>query len=475
MVDPSRPHHPALLILISSAIVRFNAAPCTYRAPTMSKSFPPSIQTLRWAIVSAAIGMGASAAGAQTLTELVDMSRSYDASYLAAKDQVDASVAKAAQAKAGLLPSVAASGSVSYTDIDKNDDVKRRALGLSAIQPLFRKANNVSYDQAQLGIEVAKTQLKLAEQDLIVRISQAYFDVLAARAQLVTVGASKKAVEEQLARAQRNFEVGTATITDTREAQAQYDRIVAAEIAAQNDAKVKQLALDQMVGQDDVQPRDLVAGVALPALSPQNVDHWVTQALANNGQIQMTQIALKSANLGIDKAKAGHLPTVDLSYSYSNPRVVGYHCAPSASSSNFCTSQSVAISVNVPLFAGYAIQNQVKEAVALDSKARAELTNAQRSVSQITRSAYYGVLSGQSQIAALEAAVASSQSALDANKTGYEVGVRINADVLSSQSQLFQTQADLTKARYNVVLGAIKLRQAVGVLSQADLGDIPLR
>jgi outer membrane protein len=439
----------------------------------MSKSLPFSIQTLRWAAVAAALSCGAGAAAAQTLSELVNLGRSYDATYLAAKDQVNASVARAEQAKAGLLPTVGASGSLSYTDIDRNDVVKRRALGLSAVQPLFRKANTVGYDQAQLGVDVAQAQLKVAEQDLMVRLSQAYFDVLAARAQLVTVEASKKAVKEQLERAKRNFEVGTATITDTREAQAQYDRIIAAEIAAQNDAKVKQLALDQMVGQDNVEPHDLRADVALPSVTPKDVNHWVEQALANNGQVQMAQIALKSAGLSIDKAKAGHLPTVDLSYTYSNPRVVGYRCAPGATT--VCSSQALALSVNVPLFAGYAIQNQVKEAVALESKARADLTNAQRSVSQITRSAYYGVLSGQSQISALQAAVASSQSALDANKTGYEVGVRINADVLNSQSQLFQTQVDLTKARYNVVLGAIKLRQAVGVLSQADLGDIPLQ
>ena len=436
----------------------------------MTKSFPFSIQTLRWAAVATALGCGVGAASAQALTELVDFGRSYDAQYLAAKDQVEASTAKSAQAKAGLLPTVGASGSLSYTDIDKNDVVRKRALGLSAVQPLFRKTNTIAYDQAQLGIAIAKVQLKAAEQDLIVRVSQAYFDVLAARAQLVTVAASKSAVKEQLERAKRNFEVGTATITDTREAQAQYDRIVAAEIAAQNDAKVKQLALDQMVGKDNVQPHDLRADAHLPSVASQNVAQWVELALANNGQVQMAQIGLKSAAMGIDKAKAGHLPTVDLSYNYSSPNVVNSPCR--ANVSTLCSSQTLAVSVNVPLFAGYAIQNQVKEALALENKARADLSNAQRNVSQITRSAYYGVLSGQSQITALQAAVASSQSALDANKTGYDVGVRINADVLSAQSQLFQTQADLTKARYNVVLGDLKLRQAVGTLSSDDVTRI---
>ena len=128
--------------------------------------------------------------------------------------------------------------------------------------------------------------------------------------------------------------------------------------------------------------------------------------------------------------------------------------------------------LNVPLFAGFAVQNRVRETVSLEDKAQADLENARRTVAQNTRAAYFGLVSGQGQVRALEAAEASSQSALDANKLGYQVGVRINIDVLNSQSQLFQTKRDLAKARYDVLLGDLKLRQANGTLTPEDLQKI---
>jgi outer membrane protein len=143
-----------------------------------------------------------------------------------------------------------------------------------------------------------------------------------------------------------------------------------------------------------------------------------------------------------------------------------------SSTSSRTNSSVVGVSFNLPLFAGFATQNRVRETLSLEDKARADLENAQRTVTQATRSAYFGVVSGLGQVKALEAAEASSQSALDANKLGYQVGVRINIDVLNSQSQLFQTKRDLAKARYDVLVGSLKLRQANGSLAAGDLEKV---
>jgi outer membrane protein len=277
-------------------------------------------------------------------------------------------------------------------------------------------------------------------------------------------------VGEQLSSAKRNFEVGTATITDTREAQARSDLVIAQEIAAENDLRVKKIALDQLVGKTDAQPLSLAQPLTLPALVPEDVNVWVQQSEAGHPSIVQSQIALDVAQLETQKAKAGHKPTLDLVASYGVNRYPEGNPSNSLSTADSRTNAgSVGLSFNLPLFAGFSTQNRVRETLALEEKARNDLEGAKRAVAQGTRTVFFGVLSGQGQVRALEAAEASSQSALDANKLGYQVGVRINIDVLNSQSQLFQTKRDLAKARYDVLVGGLKLRQANGTLKPEDL------
>ena len=282
--------------------------------------------------------------------------------------------------------------------------------------------------------------------------------------------APKAAVAEQLASAKRNFEVGTATITDTREAQARYDLVIAQEIAADNDLRVKKLALDQLVGKSGTDPKPLASPTALPEPQPADVNTWVQQSQDVNPLIKQTRIALEVAELETKKAYAGHKPTLDLTAGYNINRNINGTTISSVDSRT--TATTVGVQFNMPLFAGFATQNRVRETLSLEEKARADLDAAQRNVAQGTRSAYFGVVSGLGQVKALEAAEASSQSALDANKLGYQVGVRINIDVLNSQSQLFQTKRDLAKARYDVLVGGLKLRQANGSLKSDDLQSV---
>ena len=410
-------------------------------------------------------------AHAQSLVDLYQAARAYDASFQSVKSQYEATAAKAEQARAGLLPTASLGMAISRSSVDPDVKLASTAFGsqsatLSGSHPLYRPANQITFDQGLRSVITAQAQLLSAEQDLLVRVSQAYFDVLAALDALTFVTAQKTAVSEQLASAVRNFEVGTSTITDTREAQARFDLVLAQQIAAENDLRVKKIALDQLVGQTEASPKPLTPPVILPAMLPDDVRIWVNQAAELHPQLRQLALALEVAQLETQKAQAASKPTLDLNASYAMSNNDGTSSSRTSYKASVAT---VALAFNMPLFSGFSIQNRVKETLALEDKARTDLEAARRTIAQATRTAFFGVLSGRGQARALEAAEASSQSALDANKLGYQVGVRINIDVLNAQSQLFQTKRDLAKARYDVLVGGLKLRQANGSLRPEDL------
>ena len=418
----------------------------------------------------------AGSAQAQSLLSLFETARGYDATYKAAQSQYTANLAKGEQAKALLLPTIGLSANINKTDVETvssslTTSAQSTSATLNATQPLYRPANNASLQQSQRQLELASVLLKAAEQDLMVRLSQAYFDVQISRESLEFVKAQKVAVAEQLAAAKRNFEVGTSTITDTREAQARFDLVVAQEIAADNDLRIKRLALNQLVGSNNIEPKSLSSQAKFTSPDLQSLDQWVQKSAEYNASVIQSRTALEIAKLETSKAEAGHKPTVDLVAGYTPARYKNGFSGINAAIRDTNTS-SITVAFNMPLFAGYATQNRIKETLALEDKARSDLEAAERSVAQATRTAFFGLQSGIGQVNALQAAEASSQSALDANKLGYQVGVRINIDVLNSQSQLFQTKRDLAKARYDVLMGQLKLRQAAGTLNETDLAGI---
>jgi outer membrane protein len=274
-----------------------------------------------------------------------------------------------------------------------------------------------------------------------------------------------------LASAKRNFEVGTSTITDSREAQARFDLVVAQELAAENDLRVKTIALSQLVGNPTATPKPLAIPSILPDVLPADPEQWVRQSEGNHPSIKQLEVALEVAKLETQKAEAGHKPTLDLTGSYT---ALNYSngTTTTANVDSRSNQAAVGLSFTFPLFAGFSTQNKIRETLALEDKARTDLEAARRTIAQGTRTAFFGVQSGLGQVKALEAAEASSQSALDATKLGYQVGVRINIDVLNSQSLLFDTKAKLAKARYDVLLGSLKLRQASGTLKFDDLQSV---
>jgi len=414
-------------------------------------------------------------AAAQNLSQLYEAALGFDAGYRSAKLLYQANVAKADQARAAIWPTVGLNMAVNRTDVTSPTAAYDRgifgnqSLTLAASQPLYRPANHLSAQQGTLAADLAQAQLTAAGQDLIVRVAQAYFDVLAASDALNLVRAQKAAVLMQQASAKRNFEVGTATIIDTRDAQARLDLVLAQEIAADNDLRVKQVALDQLTGQTGATPRPLQSPVTLVPVVPDDVSVWVNQAADVHPAVVQARLGLDVAQLEARKAQAGHYPTLDLNGSYS---VIQNNGSSSTTQDYRSGVATVGLSFNLPLFAGYAIQNRVQETIALQDKASTDLDAAKRSVSQATRTAFFWVQSGLGQVKALEAAEASSQVALDATRLGYQVGVRINIDVLNAQSLLYDTKTRLARARYDVLLGGLKLRLANGSLQSSDLTAI---
>ncbi len=443
----------------------------------MNRLPPPWSAPWRVAALAACTALACLPARAQNLVSLYESARANDPTYLSAKAQYDANLYRADQAKANLLPNANLTSAANRVDQEVRlangqtggGQYTSRTTSVALTQPLYRPGNLALYRQGVKGVVSAQAQLQVAEQDLVVRVAQAYFDVLAAQDNLRFVQAQKAATSEQLAFAKRNFEVGTSTITDTREAQARFDLVIAQEIAAENDLRVRQLTLDTLTGVANARPQPLALPTQLPALQPTDADAWVQQAEGSHPSLRLARTALEVAQLEVQRAEAGHRPTLDLVASHNqanNPNNSGGGASAVGTRVN---TSVVGLNLTLPLFAGFAVQNRVREALSLEGKAQADLQAARRSVELATRTAFFGVQSGTGQVKALEAAELSTQSALDANKLGYQVGVRINIDVLNSQSQLFQTKRDLARARYDVLVNGLRLRQANGTLQAADL------
>ena len=410
-------------------------------------------------------------AAAQSLLELYQASRAFDATYQSARALAESAPYRVEQAEALLRPSASLSGSAARVETDPAFGGRYHSnslnFSLAGRAPIYNRANVATVRQAERSLEVARADLDTAEQELILRLGQAYFDVLAAQDTLQTTRTSKVAISEQLASARRNFEVGTATITDTREAQARFDLATAQEIAAANDLLTKRIVLDQLVGQANVTPLQLAVPVELPAVAPADPEAWVRQAEAQHPAVRRARTALEVARLETEKARAATYPTLDAVGSIGSGR--GAIGGQLGSTPGTNSSASIGVQLNVPLYSGGSMQARIRETLVLEDRSQNDLEAALRAVRQATRQAYYNLISGAAQVRALEAAEASSRLALEATQLGYRVGVRVNLDVLNAQTQLYQTQRDLARARYDVLVGNLRLRQAAGQLAPADV------
>ncbi len=416
------------------------------------------------------------AAQATDLLEVYRAAQSQDAVFASARATRQAGQEKLNQGRALLLPSVNLSANSTFNSVDTQykgatlfpSGEKRynnHGYAVSLVQPLFREQNWALYSESELQVAQTEAQFRLAEQDLVLRAAQTYFDVLIAQDSVQLTAAQKTAITQQLEQAKRNFEVGTATITDTHEAQARYDLIVSQEIAAQSTLEVKKRTLQQLINAAPGELNPLGQTLPLDPPQPANQDKWVEDAQLHNHQIAVAQAAAELADKEVDRNRGGHLPTIDMVANYAKNSANGGSFGVGSDT----RTTSVGVQLNLPLFQGGATQSKWREADANRERAKQELENTRRNVELQTRQAYLGVVSGIAQVQALQQALKSSESLLEASKLGYEVGVRTNLDVLNAQQQAYATRRDLYQAEYNYLLSQLRLKAAVGSLSEDDL------
>jgi outer membrane protein len=419
-------------------------------------------------------------AGAEDLLQVYREAQRYDAVYAAARHAADAGRERGPQGLALLLPTLNLTGSATTQriDVDSRDTSRSPSFSrspdsvgytLSFAQPLFRAQNWLQYRQSGHQVRQAEATFGQAQQDLIVRVAQAYFDVLSAQDTVTLVRAQKEAISEQLAQAKRNFEVGTATITDTHEAQSRFDLVGAQEIAAQNDLESKRRALQLLTGREPGGLKPVRPDVKLTPPNPPDMQAWVDLAEKNSYQVQVQEALAEVAALEARRNTAAHLPTLDFVATHGQ---TGQSATNESSVGRDTTSTLIGLQLAMPIYQGGGLSSREREAAALSLKSREDLENARRNAALAARQNYLLVINGTALVAALEQALVSSQSALDSNKLGYEVGVRINIDVLNSQQQLFSTRRDLAVARYQTIVNSLRLKATVGSLTDEDLVEV---
>jgi outer membrane protein len=408
-------------------------------------------------------------ADAANLSAVYTLARQHDPIYAAAYASYKAGLERLPQSQALLRPNIGLSASARHSQVDSNlsSSTSNNPVGLSLSlqQPLYRKQNLETYEQGKLQALLAESQLKVAEQDLVLRVARAYFDVLQAQDVLSTSEAQKKAIAEQLAQAKFSFEVGAATITDTHEAQARADLSSAQEIAARNDLAVKRQALEKLIGAPapalDILARDAI----LPAPEPDDIDKWVAHSQESGLGVAISRTAEEIARREVAKQRAGGLPTLDLVASYSDSR----NGNSSSGTKIDSTTAQLGLELSWALYQGGAIESRIREAQANHEKARFDLAEARLLAALDARNAFLGVASGNARSQALAQAVVSSESQLQSTKLGLEVGVRTRVDVLNAQQQLFAAQRDLAAARYETIKSGLALKATAAALAEADL------
>jgi outer membrane protein len=410
-------------------------------------------------------------AHAENLTDIYRDALGYDAQYASARAVYQATQEKLPQARAGLLPNLSANANLRQNSLDTSafpsSTFTSSGWGVTGVQPIFRWQNWVVVDEAQAQVKAAETQLKGAGQDLLLRAAQAYFDVLQAEDNIEFIRAQKAAISEQLAAAKRSFEVGTATITDTNEAQARFDLATSQEIAALNDLEIRNRALFKLTGKSYSKLSHLNPKANLEQPEPASMDVWVSRAQDGNVNVVAQRYLKLIADQEIERNRAGHYPTLDLAASYTDN-----HNQSLGSTQIDSKTGALGLELNIPIYQGGLISSQVREAIANQEKARQDLENALRDATLQTSQAFLNAKNGAAQVKALEQALVSSQVSLDSTQLGLEVGVRTNVDVLNAQQQVYSARKDLAAARYSFLLSVLNLKAAAGLLSAADLDEI---
>jgi outer membrane protein len=420
----------------------------------------------------------ASLASGADLLETYHLAQAKDPTFDAARYSFVAAQEKRVQARAGLLPTVAVNSNDNRTQASPafgtsapmNKSVSAWTWNLQLTQPLLRISNNIAYQQSAFLVEQAEAQYALAEQELILRVAQAYFDILVAQEVITASDVALNAMREQWAQSKRGFETGLSAVTDVDEARSKLELARSQKVMAQNDLEIKRSELEKLVGDVPAQLSSLGTAI-LPQPQPSEAAAWVSQARVSNPSVRALAAALQAAEAEVQRNRAEHLPTLDFTASYGG----NYSSGSVAIPSDYTTrdrSRQAGVQLNIPIYSGGATNSRVAEALANRYKSQAQLEEARRKAVAEARLAYAGVMNGLSQIEALESAVQSGMRAVSGNQVGYRAGIRINSDVLGAEQQLYNSQRDLVKARYDTLLQGLKLKAAAGVLVESDLMTI---
>lgn len=437
-------------------------------------------------VFAAVIGMQSlSALQAADLMSIYQEALAQDSQYRSARAAYEASQEKLVQGRAGFLPNVTLSANRTEQQVNANNifspatgatinpspvTIHAGGVTIIATQPLFRMENIVIYQQSKTEVSKADAQFIVAGQDLILRVAQAYFDVLDAQIDVEVAETQKKAILKQLEQAKRNFEVGVATIVDTNEAQARYDLTTSQEIAARNALEIRKRTLQGII---DRFPENLIGAKEIAAevakLNYNTMDEWVRAAEEKNFALKMQQSAYEFASQEVKRIWSQHYPTVDLVAQYSEQTGVGGAITGRGID---LTSKSIGVQLNVPLFQGFSVQSRVREALSNQNKALHDLETARRNITLQTRQQFLNVTNGIAQIQALKQALISSQSQLDSTVLGQQVGVRTEVDVLNAQQQLYAAKRDLAKAYHGYLMSRLRLSAEAGELDEDTLIQI---
>jgi outer membrane protein len=410
---------------------------------------------------------------AADLLSVYKLAEKNDPSYLQEVASHNATLEARPQAWSQLLPSVDISANTTRFDQDISSastfgsagtiNFNRRGYSLNIAQPLFRRDRFIALEQADSEINQAEAELTAAQQDLIIRLSERYFDVLSSMDNLDFAQAEVKSLNRQLEQANQRFEVGLSAITDVQEAQAGYDLSVAQEILARNTIDNAQEAIRELTGDYVTDFNPLGKNMSLVRPEPEAIESWTTLSLEQNLGMIAARHATETARKEIKRQSAGHYPTVDLVASH------GYDSAGGRFGATKTHASSIGVELNIPLYSGGLVSSKTREAHENYNIAMHRLEQARRSAQRLTRQAYLGVISGISQVNALKQAVVSSETALEATEAGFEVGTRTAVDVVTSQRATYEARRNHSQAKYDYILNTLKLKQAAGTLSPDDL------
>ncbi len=400
-----------------------------------------------------------------------------DAKYAQAKASLEVARERLPQGRAGLLPSLSLSGNYAYNweEVENRDkgtnsdwDFESYGATLSLSQPLFRRQNWLEYDQSRLQVSQAEMAYAKAEQDLILRLAEAYFAVLEAQENLNAAEAYQGAVGAQLEVAKEAFKLGTGINTDVYDAETRLATALTQKIAAQTELDIRLRALQVITG-EHLQPNtDSFPDALVSPPQPNNIEQWMQTAMTENLAVLQQSLVAEQARREIERQRAGHLPTVDLVLS------TGRTSTLSSGDREVTDDSWVAVQFNLPLYQGGAISSRTREATAALVAEEAKLDDARRQAGLNASQSYLGVVNGLAQIAATRQGVEAAKSAVTSNKDAFDLGVRLSIDVLNAQNQVYFSQRDLNRLKVETLLAQLRLKAAVGALGDRDVQQLDL-